>query len=528
MTPAAGEQIRSQPGPQTDFLAEAADVAGYGGARGGGKSAAAVFHPMPFLDNPRYGCVIFRRTEPEILQDGGLWEKSWEFYPLLGGVPNKEELRWSFPSGATVGFGHFADDRARARWQGAGINHVILDEATHFEERWFWMLLSSNRSTSGIKSVIRLTFNPDPESWLRRFFGPWIAPDGLADLREAGQIQWFCNLGDGDLIWRRTRRELLREFPGCAPQSATYHIATVFHNAVLLLSDPGYLAKLRNLPTIDRARFLGDALRGGSWLARPEAGRYFRAEYFPLHLGPAPAGARRVRSWDIAWQAAQKGTDPDWTVGTLLAEHSARFYIEDVIRLRGVPAQVERAVKLVAARDGRQVAIRLPGDAGLGGVTQGRWARELAGHIVRIQRDIGDKVERSKPYQAQCELRNVMLCQTHTTADIAAELARPWTLEDGSIVPAAEVSSVHGWQERFLEEHIEFPRRGVTGRLLGKKDSVDSAVGGFLHLVGEEDRAPTQGQIVRDLAAAQQIAAQLEASWGWGPGAAGGLNPDRI
>lgn len=523
---AQAECIRSQPGPQTDFLAEWADIAGYGGARGGGKSAAAIFHPMPFLDNARYSCVIFRRTEPEILQAGGLWEKAWEFFPLLGGVPNREDLCWTFPSGATVGFGHFADDRARSRWQGAGINHVILDEATHFEERWFWMLLSSNRSTSGVKSVIRLTFNPDPESWLRRFFAPWIAPDGLADLAQAGQIQWFINL-DGDLVWRRTRRELLREYPGCAPQSAVYHIATVFHNAVLLMQDPSYLAKLRNLPALDRARFLGDALRGGSWLARPEAGTYFRAEYFPLVAGGAPPGARRVRSWDIAWQAAQKGTDPDWTVGTLIAEHSGRFYIEDVIRLRGVPAQSERAVKLVAARDnlgGQRVTIRLPGDAGLGGVTQARWARELAGYDVRIQRDVGDKVERSKPYQAQCELRNVMLCQTHTTGDIARLLAQPWTLEDGSIVPAAEVSSVNGWQERFLQEHCEFPRRGVTGRILGKKDSVDSAVGGFLYLVGQEE-GPSGDQIARDLAAAQELSAALGSGWGLHEG---GWSPDRI
>ena len=66
--------IGPQPGPQEMFLSTPADIAGYGGAAGGGKSFGLLLEALRHIDNPEFGWVIFRRTYPMITNEGGLWD----------------------------------------------------------------------------------------------------------------------------------------------------------------------------------------------------------------------------------------------------------------------------------------------------------------------------------------------------------------------------------------------------------------------------------------------------------------------
>jgi len=68
--------IGPQPGPQELFLSTPADICIYGGAAGGGKSFGLLLEALRHIDNPQYGAVIFRRTYPEIMNKGGLWDES--------------------------------------------------------------------------------------------------------------------------------------------------------------------------------------------------------------------------------------------------------------------------------------------------------------------------------------------------------------------------------------------------------------------------------------------------------------------
>ena len=95
---------------------------------------------------------------------------------------------------------------------------------------------------------------------------------------------------------------------------------------------------------------------------------------------------RKVRSWDLAGTPpGPTNEDPDWTVGALVAYDptptpwtlpdgtvimAGRFVIEDVVRLRDQPAQVEQAVMNAARRDGSMVTVIIEREPGQSGKSQ--------------------------------------------------------------------------------------------------------------------------------------------------------------
>jgi len=102
---------------------------------------------------------------------------------------------------------------------------------------------------------------------------------------------------------------------------------------------------------------------------------------------------------------------PDWTVGVRMARHvPGRFVVEDVVRLRGTPAEVERAIRNTAEQDGRGVTVCIEQDPGQSGVAEaGYHVRALAGWNVRTFPVTRSKVTRASPFSAQVEAGNVSL-----------------------------------------------------------------------------------------------------------------------
>jgi hypothetical protein len=142
----------------------------YGGGAGGGKSWALLYEPLRHIHNADFGGLIFRRTYPQIMQEGGLWDESCDLYNLLSAKSNQTDMRWRFPSGASISFGHLQHEKDRYDYQGAQVAYIGFDELTHFSEKVFWYMLSRNRTTCGVRPYIRATCNPDCDSWVRKFF----------------------------------------------------------------------------------------------------------------------------------------------------------------------------------------------------------------------------------------------------------------------------------------------------------------------------------------------------------------------
>lgn len=248
-------EIRPQPGPQERFLRTSADIAVYGGAAGGGKSWALLLEPLRHIANPRFGAVIFRRTYPEITNQGGLWDESGLLYGGTGATSRTDPLDWVFESGARVGFRHLQREAHKYAWQGSQVPLIGFDELTHFSESQFFYMLSRNRSTCGVRPYVRATTNPDASSWVKRFLAPWLDRK-FPDPARSGEVRWFVRV-KGEIHWARAAGELKERFGEKEqPKSCTFIKASVYDNKILLAKDPGYLANLMALPPVERARLL--------------------------------------------------------------------------------------------------------------------------------------------------------------------------------------------------------------------------------------------------------------------------------
>ena len=147
-----------------------------------------------------------------------------------------------------------------------------------------------------------------------------------------------------------------------------------------------------------------------SWAAlfqqRPTSGGGSLFPVARLVAQPAtPQCSMTVRAWDLAATVAQPGSDPDWTVGVKLGRcEDGSFCVLDVVRLRGAPLAVERAIMAAAAADGTTTVIGLPQDPGQAGKQQVAYlSARLAGWRVVASPESGSKLTRAGPVSAQVE-----------------------------------------------------------------------------------------------------------------------------
>src|SRR5690606_19798311 len=112
-------ELPPQPGPQTAFLSSPADIAIMGGQAGGGKTWSLLREPLKQIENSHFRAVFFRRTYPQITNEGGLWDEAEEMYPRVGGIPREHDLEFKWPSGMTVRFAHMQHAKDRLSWKGA-------------------------------------------------------------------------------------------------------------------------------------------------------------------------------------------------------------------------------------------------------------------------------------------------------------------------------------------------------------------------------------------------------------------------
>jgi predicted phage terminase large subunit-like protein len=415
-------EIRPQP-RQEMALASPADVVVYGGGAGGGKSWALLLESVRHQHNGLFNFTIFRRTSPMITNPGGLWQESFKLMPYLKAVPNKTDLTWNFPSKYQVKFAHLQHEWNVQDWQGAQLGGIGLDEATHFEESQFWYLFSRNRSMAGIRPYIRLTCNPDPESWVAGLISWWIGEDGYPIPERAGVLRWFVRINDV-LTWADTREELAEAHPDLVEllgdnfaKSLTFIPARVQDNQKLLAVDPGYLGNLYALPLVDRERLLG-----GNWKIKLEAGKVFNRSWFRVEA-QAPRQLDLVCSfWDLAATEKElKGSDPDYSARVLMGYERAeqQWWILDAFQTQAAPAEVEKLMdqfratdKAVAAKHGARFMLRWEIEPGSAGKREAyRITTKFKGTDAAGVRDQRGKIERAKALSRQAEAGNVHVLQ---------------------------------------------------------------------------------------------------------------------
>lgn len=397
---------RPNPGPQTQFLASSARECGFGGAAGGGKSAALVAIPTRWIHVPQFRGLIVRR-ETNQLRD--LIDKSRAMYRPLGGVLNETTRTWKFPSGATVWMNHMENANDWEMYQGLEFQFLGVDEGTTFLKRQFLEAKARVRSSApGLPRIIRWTSNPGGKGheWVFERYAPWLSPackvDGLPDRAAPdgsplppalpGQVLWVTKRGDQDRFHVSRVED---------SESRQFIPARLTDNPKLMAEDPGYARALQDLDPVRRAQ-----LERGDWLIKPAAGLYFQRGNFEPTAALPRGRIVFARYWDRA--ATVNG---DWTAGVKMAKLPNGIYvIVDVVRFRGPPALVEANIKATAALDGRACVQVLEQDPGQAGVAEIDYlVKSLAGFNVRKVKPTGDKVTKAGPFSAQCAAGNVKI-----------------------------------------------------------------------------------------------------------------------
>ena len=405
---------------------------------------------------PGFGATIFRRTSPQITQQGGLWDESCNLYPMLGGVPNKTMLTWAFPPfGNKIRFGHIQYDSDKFKLQGAQIAYCGFDEATHFDESTIFYLLSRNRSVCGIKPRMRMTCNPDATSWLAGFLSPWIDPK-YPHPAKSGEIRHFRR-ESGIIEWLKPGEKTEDS------KSFTFIMASIYDNPALLATNPEYLNNLKSLPFIERQRLLA-----GDWHIVATGNKFKRYWFEIVDVPPADLEAT-VRYWDLAATEPKNGSDPDYTVGVKIGRKNDIYYILDVQRERMTPGKIEQLIKNTAAQDGVDTVVYMEQEPGSSGVnTISTYRRLLAGYQFRPNKTTGNKELRANIASSQAEGGNIKIVKAY-------------------------------WNDAFLNELAAFPTKGVHD------DIVDSCSGAMEKII----KLGRSGGMIIDTEPVQQQTQQL-------------------
>jgi len=388
---------RPNPGRQEAFHASYVDELFYGGQAGGGKSESGLIEALRYVHVPGYRAMLFRRTFPELAQQDGLIDRSKSLYPEAKGTYNKSDHLWTFPSGATIGFGHMEHVDDRYKYKSAQFAYIFFDELTTFEREQYMYLFSRCRTTAidpftnqVIPARLRSGSNPGDVGH------EWVFERFIAHLEDPNlmTIKWFLNVDDVDTeVPEGTRFALSRQ----------YIPASLYDNPKLLNADPMYEARLMALPLIERERLLR-----GNWEIKT-AGNVFHADWFNKVIYYTPQDLKWVRYWDLA---ASTKTKADFTACAAIAiDKDANIYIRDMYNTKLEWPDAKKLIKNEIMTDPTVVKVGIEKKLhGLAAWQELIRDRDLVGKTKLVAVDVDmDKLSRALLWSAPAEAGKVIL-----------------------------------------------------------------------------------------------------------------------
>lgn len=229
--------------PQAAAYESNADIIGYGGAAGGGKTDLSI----GLASTKHYRSIIFRR---EYSQTDGIIARGNEIWAGKCSFVYGEKKSWTSPDGRVIkvaGIEHLNDMH---KHKGRARDFIVFDEASDFLElqvRFVFGWLRTDRLDVHPQGL--LTFNPPttPEGeWIVRYFAPWIDPDYVGKRAVDGELRWFARIDDKDVEVPSGDPIPNGDKPPIRPLSRTFFHAFVEDNPVYMAS--GYDRQLESLP----------------------------------------------------------------------------------------------------------------------------------------------------------------------------------------------------------------------------------------------------------------------------------------
>lgn len=241
--------------PQERALNSTADVIGYGGQAGGGKSDLL----LGLAITQHTKGIIFRREYP-LLRD--LIGRSREIIGERARF-NSVEAVWRWPGAKTLEFGAVQYEHNVSRYRGRPHDFKGFDELTEFSESQFRFLTGWLRTTiPGQRCRVVATFNPPTDKqgeWVIGYFAPWVDrkhPNPAKD----GELRWYAMV-DGREVERPDGQTFEHNGETIQPTSRTFFSARLADNPRLMAT--GYGRTLQSLPEPLRSQLLhGDFTAG--------------------------------------------------------------------------------------------------------------------------------------------------------------------------------------------------------------------------------------------------------------------------
>lgn len=247
---------RPLPGPQSIAYHSKADVIGYGGAAGGGKTDLACGKTL----TQHQKVLVLRR---EATQLTGIIDRFTELIGSRDGYNGAERI-WRLPERKLqIEFGSTPALDDWNKYQGRPHDLLIFDEAANFLEGQVRALLGWLRSVDPKQRCqALLTFNPPTAAegrWIIEFFAPWLDPKHPRPA-QPGELRWFAAL-DGKDVEVESGAPFTYKGEHITPMSRTFIPSRVSDNPYLM--GTGYMATLQSLPEPLRSQMLYGDFQAG-------------------------------------------------------------------------------------------------------------------------------------------------------------------------------------------------------------------------------------------------------------------------
>lgn len=242
------------PGPQSLAFESKADIVGYGGAAGGGKTDLACGKALRKHRN----IMILRRESTQLT---GVIDRLEQLIGNKDGYNGTSKI-WRLKD-RQIEFGslpHLGDER---KYQGRPHDFLVFDEAANFLESQVRFLLGWLRTTIPNQHCQALfTFNPPTSAegqWVISFFAPWIQKNH-PNPAKPGELRWFATI-EGKDVEVPNGEPFEHEGEMIRPLSRTFIPSRVTDNPYLM--GTGYMSTLQSLPEPLRSQMLNGDFSAG-------------------------------------------------------------------------------------------------------------------------------------------------------------------------------------------------------------------------------------------------------------------------
>lgn len=264
------------PGPQQMAYESAADVIGFGGAAGGGKTDLAIGLAL----TQHHRAQVFRREGPQLV---GIIDRLAEIVGSRQNINGKPAVYWDVSRDLKIEFNSVPNLGDETKYQGRPKDLLVIDEAANFLEAQVRFLKGWVRTTrQGQRTRTLLTFNPPTTAdgrWVVDFFAPWLDKRHPLYPTPPGALRYvYVDPLIGADVWVEDDDPRPFVFQGAGrcytfsefdyrpeeiirPESRTFIPSRITDNPFLVST--GYMAQLQALPEPLRSQMLlGDFQAG--------------------------------------------------------------------------------------------------------------------------------------------------------------------------------------------------------------------------------------------------------------------------